>query len=94
MNDMAEQYSKMVECATDLTEFFLDQDGGAFALTVVYEMLQILTKAEEQSAASLVLETICLIGDIKLPLEKYESFGNSSFNLGYFVELIEEALET
>ena len=94
MNNLAEQYSKMVGCATELADFFLDQEGGAFALTVVYEMLQILIKAEEQSAASLVLENICLIGDIKLPLGKYESFGNTSFNLGHFVELIGEALET
>ena len=53
MNDMAEQYSKMVECATELADFFLDHKNGAFALTIVCEILQVLLQSGELSAAGL-----------------------------------------
>lgn len=59
MNDMAEQYSKMVECATDLADFFLDQEGGAFVLAVVCEILQALLRAGELPVVSLLVDIIC-----------------------------------
>lgn len=94
MNDMAEQYSKIVECATELADFFLDHEGGTFALAVVCEILQVLLRAGELSAAILVIETVCRTSKIELPLEVNKDLTCYSFNMEQFVELLNEILET
>ena len=93
MNDMAEQYSKMVECVTELADFFLDQEGGAFALAIVCEILQVLLRAGELSAVSLVIETVCRTSKIELPTEVNQDLACCSFNMELFVELLNETLE-
>lgn len=93
MNDLAEQYSIMVECATELADFFLDQEGGAFALAVACEMLQVLLRAEELPAASLVVDTICQISEIDLPRGTDKQLDKGSFDIKCFVELLIEVLK-
>ena len=93
MNDMAEQYSKMVECVTELADFFLDQEGGAFALAIVCEILQVLLRAGELSAVSLVIETVCRTSKIELSTEVNQDLACCSFNMELFVELLNETLE-
>lgn len=93
MNNLAEQYSKMVECATDLADFFLDQEGGAFVLAVVCEILQALLQAGELSAASLVLETICQVNESESPLGSDKDLVNSSLNIERFVTFLIEVID-
>ena len=93
MNDLAEQYSKMVECATDLADFFLDQEGGAFVLAVVCEILQALLQAGELSAASLVAETICQVNESESPLGSDKDLVSSSLNIGRFVTFLIEVID-
>ena len=92
MSDLAEQYTKIVECATELADFFLDQEGGAFALAVVCEILQVLLRAGELSAASLVIETVCRTSKIEPSLELNKELACYSFNIEQFVELLHELL--
>lgn len=94
MNDLAEQYSKTVECATELTDFFLDQEGGTFALAVVCEILQVLLQAGELSAAILVIENVCRTSKIELPLDVNKDLTCCSFNTEQFAESLIEILET
>lgn len=94
MNDLAEQYSKMVECATDLADFFLDQEGGTFVLAVVCEILQALLRAGELSAASLVVETIYQMSEIELSLEGLWNRNCQSFFIEQFVDILCEILAT
>ena len=93
MNDLAEQYSKMVECATELADFFLDQEGGTFALIVVCEMLQILLQSRELSAAYLAVEIICQVNEVEFPLGLVNDFDIESFYIEQFVDLLHEVLE-
>lgn len=93
MNDVAEQYSKMVECATDLADFFLDQEGGAFALAVACEMLQVLLRAGELPAAYLAVEIICQVNEVEFPLGLVNDFDIESFYIEQFVDLLHEVLE-
>lgn len=93
MNDLAEQYSKMVECATDLADFFLDQEGGAFVLAVVCEILQALLQAGELPAASLVVETICQVNESESPLGSDKDLVNSSLNIERFVTFLIEVID-
>ena len=92
MNDLAEQYSKMVECATELADFFLDQEGGTFTLTIVCEMLQILLRAGELSALGLIVETICEVSRIELPPEMVRNPNTQNFIVEQFAELLGEIL--
>lgn len=93
MNNLAEQYSKMVECATDLADFFPDQEGGAFVLAVVCEILQALLQAGELSAASLVVETICQVNESESPLGSDKDLVNSSLNIERFVTFLIEVID-
>lgn len=94
MNDMAEQYSKMVECATELADYFLDQEGGAFALAVACEMLQVLLQAGELPAASLIVDTICQIREVDSTLGTEIKLDKHSFDIDMFVDILIEALES
>lgn len=94
MNDLTKQYSKMVECATDLADFFLDQEGGAFTLAVVFEILQVLLQSGELSAASLVVETVCQVNESESPLESDKDLGNSSHNIERFITFLNEVINT
>lgn len=94
MNDLPEQYSKMVECATELADSFLDQEGGAFVLAVVCEILQALLRAGEQPAASLVVDTICQISEIDSTLGTEIKLDKHSFDIDMFVDILNEALES
>ena len=93
MNNLAEQYSKMVECATELADFFLDQKNGAFTLTIVCEILQVLLQSGELSAAGFVIESIFQLSEIEFPLEIDTDVENISFNLEQYMELLSEILE-
>ena len=93
MNNLAEQYSKMVECATELADFFLDQEGGTFALIVVCEMLQKLLQSRELSAAYLAVEVICQGNEVEFPLGLVNDFDIESFYIEQFVDLLHEVLE-
>ena len=81
MNDLAEQYSIMVECAT-----------GTFTLTIVCEMLQILLRAGELSALGLIVETICEVSRIELPPEMVRNPNTQNFIVEQFAELLGEIL--
>jgi hypothetical protein len=94
VNDLPEQYSKMVECATELADYFLDQEGGAFALAVACEMLQVLLRAGELPAANLVVDTICQMSEIDLPRGTDKQLDKGSFDIKCFVELLIEVLKS
>lgn len=92
MNDLAEQYSKMVECATELADFLLDQEGGTFALAVVCEILQVLLRSGELSATYLVLKLTCRAGEIVFDPGIYKACESYNFYIEQFVELLHELL--
>ena len=94
MNDLAEQYSIMVECATELADFFLDQEGGIFVLSVVCEILQVMIRAGELTAASLVVEAIYRMSKIELSLEGLWNRNLQSFFIEQFVDILCEILTT
>ncbi len=93
MSDLAKQYSKMVECATDLADFFLDQEGGAFALTVICDMLQVLLQAKELPAAVLVIKTICQVSESEFPLKTGKNLDSQNFNIEQLIEILSEILK-
>lgn len=94
MNDLAEQYSIMVESATELADFFLDQEGGIFVLSVVCEILQVMIRAGELTAASLVVEAIYRMSKIELSLEGLWNRNLQSFFIEQFVDILCEILTT
>ena len=92
---MAEQYSKMVECATELADFFLDQEGGAFALAVVCEILQVLLGAGQFSAACLAIKIIFHSTKVELPTTIAKCKNDIHFYyMEQLVELLSEILKT
>lgn len=93
MNCIAEQYSKMVEDTAELADFFLDQEGGYFILTVVCEILQMLLQAGELSAAFLMMKTAFQVSGTEFPLEMDKEPDSGAFHAEQFAALLREILE-
>ena len=93
MNCIAEQYSKMVEDTAELADFFLDQEGGHFVLTVICEILQMLLQAGELSAAFLVEKTVFQVSETEFPLEMEKDPDSRGFHVKQFAALLLEIFE-
>ena len=94
MKNRKEQYAEVVDSAAELADYFFDQEGGDYILTIVCEILEALLEDGELPAAYVVIETACRMGDVDFPLEGDTDFGYIRFHLEKFAELLCEALET
>ncbi len=89
-----EQYTEVVNSATELADYFFDQEGGDYTLAIVCEILEAFLQDGELPAVYVVIETACRAGDVGFPLEGDTDFGYISFHLERFAELLSEAMET
>ena len=92
MNGRAEQYSKMVKDTAELADFFIDQEGGYFILTVVCEILQMLLQAGEPSAAFLMIKTVFQVSGTEFPLKMDQEPDSRAFHAEQFAALLCEIL--